>query len=70
MDFLDPVLRYDFLLKLKRPVLESVEVHRTPQQEQEALLIFKQVLRAIDAGIHYPVRGWMCNNCEYAHACG
>ena len=70
MDLHNPVLRYDFLLKLKKPVLESVEVRRTPQQEHEALLIFNQVTRAIDAGIHYPVRGWMCTNCEFAHACG
>ena len=66
----NPVLRFDFLLKLKTPVLESAVVHRTAQQEQEALLIFKQVLRAVDAGIHYPVRGWMCGDCEFAHACG
>ena len=66
----NPVLRFDFLLKLKTPVVESAVVHRTVQQEEEALLIFKQVLRAVDAGIHYPVRGWACTNCEYAHACG
>ena len=69
MDLHNPTLRYDFLLKLKKPILESVEVHRTPQQECEALLIFKQVIRAIDAGIHFPIRGWMCGGCEYAHAC-
>jgi len=69
MDLHNPVLRYDFLLKLKQPILESVEVHRTPSQEDEALRIFKQVTRAIDHGIHYPVRGWMCGDCEYAHAC-
>jgi CRISPR/Cas system-associated exonuclease Cas4 (RecB family) len=69
MDLHAPVLRYDFLLKLKKPVLESVEVHRTPQQEQEALHIFKQVMRAVDSGIYFPIRGWMCAGCEYGHAC-
>ena len=69
MDLHNPVLRYDFLLKLKKPLLESVEVHRTAQQEREALLIFRQVTRAIDNGIHYPVRGWMCGDCEFAHVC-
>ena len=69
MDILDPVLRFDFLLKLKKPVLESVEVFRTPRQEQEALTIFKQVIRAVDSGIYYPVRSWACANCEFAHAC-
>ena len=69
MDILNPVLRFDFLLKLKKPVLESVEVSRTPLQEQEALQIFRQVLRAVDEEIFYPVRGWACANCEYLHAC-
>ena len=69
MDILDPVLRFDFLLKLKKPVIESVEVHRTPLQEQEALRIFRQVLRAVDEEIFFPVRGWACSGCEYSHAC-
>jgi len=65
-----PAIRFDFLLKLKTPVFESVEIHRSPEQEEEALLIFRKVLRAIDAGLFYPVRGWMCNDCEFSHACG
>ena len=65
----NPTLRFDFLLKLKTPVLESAEIFRSPEQEQEALLIFRQVLRAVDAGIFYPVRSWACSDCEYAHAC-
>ena len=65
-----PVLRFDFLLKLKTPVFESAEVHRTSQQEEEALLIFRKVLQAADAVIYYPVRSWACNDCEFAHACG
>ena len=69
MDVFKPTLRFDFLLKLKKPVLESVEVHRTQLQEQEALRIFRQVLRAVDEEIFFPVRGWACANCEYAHAC-
>ena len=69
MDILDPVLRFDFLLKLKKPIVESVEVQRSPHQEQEALRIFRQVLRAVDEGIFFPVRSWACANCEYAHAC-
>ena len=25
--------------------------------------------RAIDAGAFYPIRGWQCRGCQYAHAC-
>ena len=64
-----PAIRFDFLLKLKNPAFETAEIFRSPEQEQEALLIFRQVLRAVDAGIFYPVRGWMCGDCEFAHAC-
>ena len=70
MDLVEnPAIRFDFLLKLKVPAFESVEVYRTIAQEQEAFHVLRQVLRAIDAGIFYPVRGWMCGDCEYAHAC-
>ena len=64
-----PTIRFDFLLKLKKPAFESAEIFRSPEQEQEAFHVFRQVLRAIDAGIFYPVRSWACNDCEFAHAC-
>jgi len=65
-----PTLRFDFLLKLKQPRLESAEIFRSPEQEREALHVFHQVLRAVDANIFFPNRGWMCSDCEFAHACG
>ena len=65
----DPVLQFHFLKKTKTPSFEVAEVIRTDEQELEVRRVFWQVLRAIDAGIFYPVRGWMCNDCEYSHAC-
>jgi len=64
-----PRLRMDFLLKTKRPDLESVSVLRTREQEIEAGKVFSGVLRAIEQEIFYPVRTWACADCEYAHAC-
>ena len=64
-----PAIRFDFLLKLKNPAFETADIFRSPEQEQEALHVFRQVLRAIDVGIFYPVRSWACSDCEYAHAC-
>ena len=64
-----PAIRFDFMLKLKTPVFESTEIYRSPEQEVEALHVLHQVLRAVDAGIFYQVRGWMCGDCEFAHAC-
>jgi CRISPR/Cas system-associated exonuclease Cas4 (RecB family) len=28
-----------------------------------------QVLRAADVWVAYPVRGWACKGCQFAHAC-
>ena len=64
-----PTLRLDFLLKLKTPVYEPVEVFRTEEQEQEVLRVFWEVVRAIEAGIFYRVRSWACSECEFAHRC-
>jgi len=65
----EPLLRMDFVLKTKRPDLESVSVLRTREQEIEAGKVFSGVLRAIEQEIFYPVRTWACADCEYAHAC-
>jgi CRISPR/Cas system-associated exonuclease Cas4 (RecB family) len=66
----DPGLQLHFLLKQKKPVFEVEEVTRTAAQEAEALLVVDQVLKAVEAGIAFPVRGWMCQDCEYSHRCG
>ena len=62
-------IEYQFLMKLKTPRLEVVEIFRNGQQEDEALEVIRQVLKAVDSGIFYPVRSWACNDCEFAHAC-
>ena len=66
----DPALRFDFLLKLKTPVFETTEITRTSDDEVEALTVFWQVCRAVDAGVFYPVRSWACADCEFGHLCG
>ena len=65
----DPGLRFDFVLKLKTPVFETTEITRTSADEVEALTVMWEVCRAVDAGVFYPVRGWACADCEFAHLC-
>ena len=65
----DPALRFDFVLKLKKPVFEPVEVVRTDDDETEAMTVLWQVCRAVDAGVFYKVRSWACADCEFAHLC-
>jgi CRISPR/Cas system-associated exonuclease Cas4 (RecB family) len=64
-----PQLRMDFVLKTKRPALESVSVLRTKEQEVEMGRVSSEVLRAIEQEIFYPVRSWACEDCEFGHAC-
>jgi CRISPR/Cas system-associated exonuclease Cas4 (RecB family) len=64
-----PTLRYDFLLKLKKPAMESVEVYRTDEQVDEAFHLLRQVLSAIDQGMFYRLRSWACKDCEYGYLC-
>ena len=65
----NPTIRFDFLMKQKKPTLVSEEVHRSPEQEQEAMAVFAQVLRAVDSEVFFPLRGWACAGCEYANEC-
>ncbi len=65
----NPKLRFDFTLKTRTPRFQSVEVERNDRDEQEMNRTFWTVLEAIQAGIHFRNRSWMCNDCEYAHAC-
>ncbi len=64
-----PALRYDFLLKLRKPRFESVDVFRPREAVTELFQLFRSVLAAIDADIFYRARSWACNDCEYAYVC-
>jgi len=65
----DPQLRMDFVLKTKRPALESVTVLRSRERESELWKVFSGVLRAIKHEIFYPLRTWACEDCEFGYAC-
>ena len=62
-------LRYQILTKTKKPALYLEELRRDEQDEKEFLEIVVGVLKAIDAGVSYPVRGWQCRSCPYQAAC-
>ena len=63
-------VRFRVLLKTKKPAIESYELRRDGLQIAETKRVVHQVLRAVDAGIFYPQRGWQCANCPYRAACG
>lgn len=63
-------LRFRLLLKGKEPRIEDIIVVRDGAQLDETRHVLKQVLRAIDQRIFYPVRGWGCAKCPYRASCG
>jgi len=45
------------------------DISRDGRDEADFIRIATGVLRAIDAGVSYPIRGWACRGCQFAHAC-
>jgi hypothetical protein len=65
----DVGLRLQLVTKAKVPVVQVAEPERDGGDEVDFLRVAAGVLTAIDAGVAYPVRGWACKGCQYAHAC-
>jgi putative RecB family exonuclease len=65
----DVALRYQVITQAKVPAVQIADVTRDAGDEQDFLAITANVLRAIDAGVSYPVRGWACRSCPYSAAC-
>ena len=62
-------LRFQIVTKTKVPVVQIGDITRDAQDEDDFLRTAGGVLKAIDAGVSYPVRGWACRGCQFAHAC-
>lgn len=65
----DVGVRYQVVTKTKSPAIQIEDVVRGAQDEDDLLRTALGVLRSIDAGVDFPVRGWQCRSCAYAHAC-
>ena len=65
----DVGLRYQVITKTKMPAVQVEDVRREAQAEDDFLRTAVGVLRAVDAGAFFPVRGWQCRTCAYEHAC-
>jgi CRISPR/Cas system-associated exonuclease Cas4 (RecB family) len=62
-------LRFQVITKTKVPTVQVVDIERGANDEEDFLRTAAGVLRAIDAGVSYPVRGWQCRSCPYSYAC-
>jgi CRISPR/Cas system-associated exonuclease Cas4 (RecB family) len=69
MGWADTSLRYSIVTKTKSPVVQEEELLRGPLARDDFLRTAVGVLRAIDAGVSYPMRGWGCRTCPFKAPC-
>lgn len=62
-------VRLQVVTKTKEPAVQVEEVERGGRDVDDFLRTVVGVLRAVDVGAFYPVRGWQCRGCPYGHAC-
>jgi CRISPR/Cas system-associated exonuclease Cas4 (RecB family) len=67
---LDVGLRFQVITKAASPSVQVEDVRRDERDVDLFMRTVVGVLRAMDAGAFYPLRGWQCRSCPYQRACG
>jgi hypothetical protein len=65
----DVGLRLQVLTKTKKPAMVVENTERGDKDIQDFLATVVGVLRAVDAGVFYPVRTSMCGGCAFQRRC-
>jgi putative RecB family exonuclease len=65
----ETLVRYDQLLKLKNPDLETHYAVKGSVDYTWAYHLVRKVLRAIDHEVYHPIPGWQCKDCPYGKTC-
>lgn len=55
--------------KARNPALVLERPVRYASDEADLIATGASVVRAVQAGVDHPVRGWACRSCAYSHAC-
>jgi CRISPR/Cas system-associated exonuclease Cas4 (RecB family) len=63
------LVRYDVLLKTKKPAFEHYFVSRTEGDHKRLVHLINQVLKAIENRIFYRQTWWQCSDCQFKKAC-
>jgi len=63
------LVRYDVLLKTKKPAIEHYFVTRTEADHKRLIHLINHVLRAIELRVFYRNTGWQCGDCQFKKAC-
>jgi hypothetical protein len=62
-------VRFQVITKARVPAIQVADAQRDLRDEDDFLRTVVGVLRAIDSGVSYPLRGWTCRTCPFSHAC-
>lgn len=62
-------LKFLITTKTQKPDVQRETVIRHRADEDELVQIAFGVLRAVEAGIDMPIRGWQCGTCAFSSAC-
>jgi CRISPR/Cas system-associated exonuclease Cas4 (RecB family) len=63
------LVRYDVLVKTKKPAFERYFVTRTESDHDRLVHLLNHVLRAIENRTFYRQTGWQCGDCQFKKAC-
>jgi CRISPR/Cas system-associated exonuclease Cas4 (RecB family) len=63
------LVRYDVLLKQKRPAFEHYFVTRTESDHKRLIHLINHVLRAIELKVFYRNTSWACSDCQFRKTC-
>ena len=63
------LVRYDVLLKTKKPAFEHYFVTRTEADHKRLIHLINMVLKAIENRIFYRNSDWPCADCQFKKAC-
>jgi hypothetical protein len=65
----EPEVELLLVTKGKEPTIQREQFVRTDADVRDLVATASGVLRAVDAGVDHPIRGWQCRGCQYQGAC-
>ena len=63
------LVRYDVLLKQKKPSMERYYVSRTKDDQRRLVQLINHVARAVELRVFFRQNGWQCQDCPFANRC-
>ena len=63
------LVRYDVLLKQKKPAMERYYVSRTKDDHRRLVQLCNHVVRAVELRVFYRQQGWQCQQCPFVKRC-